>query len=60
MENSIAKPLKLIFEASLCDVQFPGEWKIGNIAPIHRKEDKNNLKQLQPQVLKLDLLIHLF
>ena len=37
---SIYKPLEIIFNQCLETGVFPSEWKKGNIAPIHKKEDK--------------------
>ena len=36
----IYKPLEIIFNQCLETGVFPSEWKKGNIAPIHKKEDK--------------------
>ena len=42
--NSICKPLKLIFKQAVESGSFPSEWKKGNIVPIHKKDDKQCLK----------------
>ena len=46
--ESIHKPLEYIFRASLNDGNFPSEWKKVNIVPIHRKGDKQILKNHRP------------
>ena len=42
--NSICKPLELIFEEAMESGSFPFEWKKRNIVPIHKKDDKQCLK----------------
>ena len=42
--ESIHKPLESIFQASLNDGHFPSEWKKANVVPIHKKDDKQILK----------------
>ena len=46
--DSICKPLKLIFESCLESGKFPGEWKKANVVPIHKKSDKQILKSYRP------------
>ena len=43
-EASICKPLKLIFRSCFQNGKFPTEWKKANMVPVHRKEDRQNLK----------------
>ena len=40
--------MKLIFEASLQEGTFPSCWKKANVVPVHKKEDKNLLKNCRP------------
>ena len=40
--------MKLIFEASLQEETFPSCWKKANVVPVHKKEDKNLLKNYGP------------
>ena len=47
-DSSIVKPLKLIFTNSLTNSTFPSSWKKANIIPIHKKDEKNNLKNYRP------------
>ena len=46
--KSITYPLKLIFEASLLEGTFRSCWKKANVVPVHKKEDKNLLKNYRP------------
>ena len=46
--RSIAFPLRLIFESALHDGIFPDQWKKGNIVPIHKKGNKNLIKNYRP------------
>ena len=43
-DDSICKPLKLIFGSSLESGKFPSEWKKANVVQIHKKSDKQILK----------------
>ena len=42
--KSAAFPLKLLFQSSLEKAIFPVDWKKGNIVPVHKKENKNFIK----------------
>ena len=42
--NSVCKPLELFFQQAMESGPFPSEWKKGNIVPIHKKDDKQCLK----------------
>ena len=33
---------------STTDHKFPSEWKKGNVVPIHKKDDKQNVKNYRP------------
>ena len=46
--NSICKPLELIFQQAMESGSFPSEWKKGNVVPIHKKDDKQRLKNYRP------------
>ena len=46
--NSICKPLELIFQQAMESGSFPSELKKGNLAPIHKKDDKQCLKNHRP------------
>ena len=45
---SICKSLKLIFQSCLESGKFPSEWKKANVVPIHKKGDKQILKNYRP------------
>ena len=42
--STIYRPLEIIFNEALSTGLFPSEWKKGNIVPIHKKYDKQILK----------------
>ena len=46
--KSIIYPLKIIFEASLQKGTFPSCWKKANVVPVHKKEDRNLIKNCRP------------
>ena len=46
--NSICKPLELIFQQAMESGFFPSEWKKGNVVLIHKKYDKQCLKNYRP------------
>ena len=46
--NSICKPLERIFQQAMESGSFPPEWKKGNVVPIHKKDDKQCLKNYRP------------
>ena len=45
---SIYKPLEIIFNQCLETGVFPSEWKKGNVVSIHKKGDKQTLKNYRP------------
>ena len=46
--ESITAPLKIIFEQSLKERKLPELWKKANIVPVHKKENKNLIKNYRP------------
>ena len=46
--DSITLPLTLIFKFSLRNGIFPATWKMANIIPVHKKEEKNIVKNYRP------------
>ena len=46
--DSICVPLEMIFKQALLTGVFPSEWKKGNIVAIHKKGDKQNIKNYRP------------
>ena len=47
-DDSICKPLKLIFQSCLESGKFPSEWKKAKVVPIRKKGDKPILKNYRP------------
>mgnify|MGYP001796090288 CR=1 FL=1 len=47
-DNSILKPLSIIFNNCITEGYFPLLWKKGNITPIHKKEEKNIVENYRP------------
>ena len=45
---SIYKPLEIIFRQALLTGVFPSEWKKVNIVRVHKKSDKQNIKNYRP------------
>ena len=46
--DSINKFLELIFKQTLVKSTYPSDWKKGNIVPVHKKSDKQNIKNYDP------------
>ena len=46
--DNIALTLKLLFETKLKEKKFPDIWKLANVVPIHKKEEKKLLKNYRP------------
>ena len=46
--NSLVVPLKLIFSNILRTGIFPKQWKRANVTPVHKKENKQLLKNYRP------------
>ena len=46
--KSICKPLQLIFSQCIDTSSFPLEWKKANVVAVHKKGDKQCLKNYQP------------
>ena len=46
--DSICAPLEMIFKQALLNGVFPSEGKKGNIITIHKKGDKQNVKNYRP------------
>ena len=46
--EAICRPLNIIFKTCLNTGKFSSEWKKGNVVPIHKKDDKQNVKNHHP------------
>ena len=46
--KSICKSLDLIFQPCIKQGKFPAEWKKTNVVPVHKKRDKQILKNYRP------------
>ena len=46
--NSLCRPLELIFNDCLVNGIFLSVWKKSNIAPVHKKNDKQRLNNYRP------------
>ena len=66
--DAISKSLELIFKQALITGTYSSDWKKGNIVTVHKKGDKQNIKNCRPvsllpicgKVLKGFYLICLF
>ena len=47
-QQSICKPLLIIFKNCVRTGKFPTTWKKANVVPIHKKGDKQTLKNYRP------------
>ena len=47
-DDSVALPLKLIFQNILLTGIFPDLWKLANVNPIHKKADKQLIQNYRP------------
>ena len=47
-DETIALPLKIIFDTALKSGSYPDKWKRANVVPVHKKESKNILKNYRP------------
>ena len=47
-ESAITEPLYLIFKNCLSSNTFPDVWKKANVIPVHKKGDKQVLKNYRP------------
>ena len=46
-DESICKPLSIIFRSCLENGKFPSEWKKANVLPISKKKKKSNKQELK-------------
>ena len=45
---AICEPLQILFNIALISGSSPSDWKTANIVPIHKKGDKQTLKNYRP------------
>ena len=41
-------PLKILYDNILSSVVYPNSWKLANVTPIHKKDDKQLVKKYRP------------
>ena len=46
--DSILKPLELVFKSCFENGKFPIEWKKANLAPVHKKNNKQLIENYPP------------
>ena len=46
--KSLCKPLEMIFESWLKKEEYLSKWKKANVVPVHKKGDKQSLKNYRP------------
>ena len=47
-DSVIVKPLSMIFRNCLSTGVFPNDWKKSNVVPIHKKGDKQEIRNYRP------------
>ena len=47
-DDSIGLPLKIIFENIILTSSYPDIWKLANVTPVHKKGDKQLIKNYRP------------
>ena len=47
-DKAICKPLYLIFSSCIKSGIFPTKWKMVNEIPVHKRDDKQNVKNYRP------------
>ena len=47
-DNSVVFPLKIIFENIITTSEYPSSWKLANVTPIFKKNDKQLIKNYKP------------
>ena len=47
-DETVIPPLKIIFNNILSTAVFPDMWKLANVTPIYKKEDKQLVKNYRP------------
>ena len=47
-DDSVVLPLTIIFRTILESSIYPDQWKLANVVPIYKKEDKQLVKNYRP------------
>ena len=47
-DDSVAQPLKIIFENILKSSSYPDLWKLANVIPVYKKKDKQLINNYRP------------
>ena len=47
-DKTICKPLYLIFSSCMESDIFPSQWKMANVVPAYKRDDKQNVKNYRP------------
>ena len=47
-DKAISKPLHLVFSSCMDSGMFPTKWKMANVVPVYKKDDKQNVKNYRP------------
>ena len=50
-DQSVVLPLKIIFTNAIANGLYPDIWKLANVTPIHKKSDKQDIKNYRPTSL---------
>ena len=46
--KAICRPLSFILSSCMESGIFPTEWKMSNLIPVHKRNDKQNVKSYRP------------
>ena len=58
--SSICRPLQIIYKSGLDRGKFPQEWKKANVVPVHKKNDKQLVKNYRPCNLYVVKFLNVF
>ena len=50
-DSSVCRPLQIIYKSCLDRGKLPQEWKKANVVPVHKKNDKQLVKNYRPNSL---------
>ncbi|KAJ7406236.1 RNA-directed DNA polymerase from mobile element jockey [Willisornis vidua] len=48
LAEELVKLLSIIYQQSWLSGEFPDDWKLANVTPIHKKDRKENLRNYRP------------